>query len=50
MRDIQVQAKIEKDLFEHINKILDTRDVKMSSYIRKALIQKSKYVPKTTSK
>ena len=46
MRDIQVQAKIEKDLFEHISKILEDKEVKMSSYIRKALIQRSKYTPK----
>ena len=44
MRTRKIQAKVEPELEEHIK---DQKDFKgMSNYIRRALIQRSKYTPK----
>lgn len=46
MRDVLIQAKIEKDLYDHLKQLPAVDDKGLSNYIRRALIQRSKYIPK----
>jgi hypothetical protein len=46
MRNVLIQAKIEQELYDYLKGLPAVDDKGLSNYIRRALIQRSKYTPK----